>query len=133
MIKWTQHYAVGPDTLDRQHRELFRRMKRLWEQLDVDASKDLVDELLRFLFVYVDIHFSQEEQLMALHEYPGLDEHRQAHAAFVQRVEQFMSEERNRYSQEELRSLVVSWISDHILQADLAFGRYLETRSPPKT
>ncbi len=129
VIKWTQHYALGVHTLDRQHRELFRRMNRLGEQLNVDASKELVDELLRFLLVYVDVHFNEEEQFMQLHEYPHLEEHRQAHADFVQRVEQFMHEDRDRYSQEELRSLVVDWISTHVLRADLDFGRYLETRS----
>ncbi len=129
MIKWTQHFAVGVDILDRQHRELFRRMNRLAEQLDMDASKAPVADALRFLLVYVEVHVNEEEQFMKLHKYPRLEQHRRAHAGFLRRLEQLIAEPRESYSREEIRSLLADWIANHIRRADMDFGHYLETQA----
>ena len=126
MIRWTQQYALGIDDIDRQHRELFRRMNQLEEQLCEDDCKELVDDTLHFLLVYVNVHFHDEEKLMEQVAYPRVAEHRDEHGAFVERIQAMVAEERSHYNADDLRRVVIAWIGQHILQEDMAFRNYFE-------
>ena len=127
-IVWKDEYSVGVKVIDDQHKELFRRVNKLFE----DVSKGNVAtvlETLDFLNTYVIYHFSAEEQLMARSEYPELETHRREHEWFKSEVlsirEQVQKEGIGVSLTLKLNKLLVSWLIDHVTKTDIKFAPYL--------
>ncbi len=82
MIKWTPSLAVGHQTIDAQHQELFRRLEQLMVAM-MKGEKAETGRLFDFLGAYVVEHFGVEERLMQEHAYPEFAAHKAAHERFV--------------------------------------------------
>jgi len=127
-IVWKDEYSVGVKVIDDQHKELFRRVNKLFE----DVSKGNVAtvlETLDFLNSYVIYHFSAEEQLMARSEYPELEMHRKEHEWFKKEVlsirEQVQKDGLGVSLTLKLNKLLVSWLIDHVTKTDIKFAPYI--------
>ena len=128
-IVWKNEYSVGVKVIDDQHKELFKRVNKLFD----DVSKGNVTtvlETLDFLNSYVIYHFSAEEQLMAKANYPELESHKNEHEWFKSEI-LFIREqvERNGLGVSltlKLNKLLVSWLINHVTKTDAKFAPYLK-------
>ncbi|MDP1675033.1 MAG: diguanylate cyclase [Burkholderiales bacterium] len=79
-LTWREDYECGHPLIDAEHRELFELANVLLEA--VVSAKDARPVLDR-LIEHVRQHFSDEETILAEHDYPRLEAHRAAHAGLL--------------------------------------------------
>ena len=86
-----------------------------------------IDEILDPLIEYTKVHFSSEELLMRLYQYPWYQEHVDDHERIVERLED-LRRARPAGSEASAGSdadQLSDWISAHIRGADRALGHFL--------
>jgi hemerythrin len=130
-LEWTSALRVGVEHIDEQHQELFRRAERLIHALRA-GDRGEVEPLLRYLTDYVVSHFDCEERWMVETEYPGLEDHRDAHRRFKDDFREMTREYQRKGPTPLVASSVHSWLSSwlqhHIGGADVKLGRWLAAR-----
>ena len=78
-FRWDESYEFGEPTVDAEHRELLLRANALIAALATEAERTELDALLDHLV----FHFASEEQILARHRHPRLDEHRIQHQGLI--------------------------------------------------
>jgi hemerythrin len=127
-MHWTPALAVGHETIDGQHRELFRRLDTLLEAMRL-GDRTEIGRLFEFLGAYVVEHFGAEERYMRETGYPGLNVHKAAHDRFVREY----GDLRRLYDASgasgavaiKTEAWIVDWLSTHIGRTDVALARHL--------
>jgi hemerythrin-like metal-binding protein len=129
VIEWTSSLSVGVERVDAQHLELVKAFNSLQGAMEEGKGSDQVLSTLRFLGDYARKHFSTEESLMRIHDYPGLDEHRAAHEAFRAEVAKLLEETeaaRHRIAKTmQVSRALLDWMFTHIGEMDRKMGAYL--------
>jgi len=132
-LEWTEELAVGHGKIDLQHRELFARFTDFLEACHQRKGQENLQELFDFLDAYVELHFRQEEELMAAQDYPELAAHRRQHQEFRGRLSQLRSELGKAGPTIPVlihtNKALVFWLTNHIKQVDVRFGHFL--KHPP--
>ncbi len=87
-LNWLEAYECGEPTIDDEHRQLFALGNALLATgmkpgASVDSWRPAADALL----AHVVSHFEHEEDILARHGYPKLDEHMREHASLVQQAQ----------------------------------------------
>ena len=128
-VPWDPNLAVGVPLIDEQHRELFRRVNALLALMHRGHSRLETEHLLVFLAGYTAQHFKAEERLMERHGFPDQVSHRQAHAAFEQRLEalhaKFAAEGSTCDLSIAVNRMVCGWLREHTSGADVSLARHL--------
>jgi len=134
-MEWNEKLAVGIDTIDSQHKELFKRINNLVMAIKEHRCKSEIDGVLKFLDDYARIHFSEEEKHMSDSGYVGLDEQKEEHRkylAMLHELKEQAAQPRIQGASYDLSAttnqVVVDWIVDHIMKVDMKFGEYLKDR-----
>lgn len=132
-MKWTQDMAVGIETIDAQHQELFKRINDLLLAIKEHRCRSEIDGTIKFLDDYARFHFSEEEKRMQEAGYDGLADHRKHHADYLNNIEELKElagQPRVEGASYELsvttNQVVVDWIVDHIMKIDRKFGEYVK-------
>jgi hemerythrin len=129
-FSWSETYATGVGEMDVQHRDLLEQADRLLAAMGTDPGA--VGRLLDFLGDYAVSHFEMEERLMEQHGYPQAEAHREAHASFVRTFGRLRYDYELDGLTEGFAELVsgwlVEWLKGHILDVDMALGRWLTAR-----
>lgn len=128
-MKWHDGLATGNDLLDRQHRSLIEcvsEFKCTGARGGVLKSAIAMDALR----MYVDVHFTTEEDLMRAHGYPRLAEHIAEHREFVARLDALMKENVRRNNCAELARFFEHWLENHLLKSDMDYIPYLAGKPP---
>lgn len=129
-FSWSEAYATGVGEIDAQHRELLGQIDRLLRAIAGEPAA--VGRLLDFLGDYAVSHFDMEERLMEHHGYPAAEAHREAHSSFVRTFGRLRYDYDLDGLTEGFAELVsgwlVEWLKGHILDVDLALGRWLVAR-----
>ena len=124
---WRDNLKIGVDTIDEQHRELFKRFNDFIQVVRSDdysqkKKKEKIAETLSFLADYVVTHFDSEEAIQQKHNYPNYEEHHQAHEDFKAKVanfkERFEKEEYNEDLVQEFSGQVLTWLINHVADED---------------
>lgn len=76
-FSWRDEYDVGIESIDLQHKAIFRAIEALLKTLK-GSSRDF-HEALQSLVDTATGHYADEERMLAGLPYPGLEEHRRAH------------------------------------------------------
>ncbi len=122
---WKPEYSVGHPEIDRQHQYLFE----LWVMLDSMKNQSdnrlSLEQALLSLFDYVEIHFGNEEEILASH--PTIREHKKIHAEFVGQTKQFMDDfHKNNLDLHTVVDFLLDWLIHHILETDSRYFKELQ-------
>ena len=82
-MDWTEDLSVGVETIDSQHKELFKRINNLVAAIKQHRCKDEIDGTIKFLEDYAKFHFSEEEKRMQQAGYEGLPSHQEHHKKYL--------------------------------------------------
>jgi hemerythrin len=130
MLTWTPALATGVQSIDDQHKEIFRRVNVLLEASSKGQAQTKIAETIQFLGSYVVRHFTDEERVMVQNRYPRYPEHKALHVRFVEDFGALVKEyERHGASTTLVLSLqrrVVDWLLHHISTEDRAIGAHIE-------
>jgi len=118
-FEWIPSLAINVEPVDSQHQRLFEIYNSACA-----SEEDSFDqiELVKELFRYSQVHFREEESLMAKVGYPAeeLDRHKQLHRAFIRRLDHFQGTR-----SWELLNFFREWLLRHILAVDSKVGRFM--------
>lgn len=131
-MEWKDEYSVGNDHIDAQHRELFRRFNALIEACRESRGREKVGELLSYLDEYVENHFADEEALMIVRGYPGLEKQRREHEEFRGELKKLKgilaAEGASVHLTVTTNEAVLQWLIRHIRKTDAALAAFLRDR-----
>lgn len=130
-MPWTPNLSVGITLIDDQHKMWFQKAEALFEAGKNNQAKEYVGELLNFLDDYTKKHFADEEKYMQSIHYPGIEEQKKAHTAFISQLTKL----RNDYSTSggnllvilNANQMVLDWLTKHISNMDKKIGEYAKT------
>ncbi len=132
-MEWSDRLATGINTIDNQHKELFRRINNLVIAIKQQRCKSEIDDTLQFLDDYARIHFSEEEKHMRETNYGGLTEQIEDHQRYLAALAELKEQAslpRIQGSSYDLSAttnqVVVDWIVAHIMKLDMKFAAYLK-------
>lgn len=126
-FEWREAYSVKVREMDDDHKGLFKAANNLYEAINSDKEKSVLEDTINFLISYTKSHFIKEEKLMQDSNVPHYKEHRKKHEQFIEEVMVLES----RYRKEnvkidmEIISLFKDWIINHILEEDRKYSNYL--------
>lgn len=124
MLQWKDEYAVGVESIDEQHKQLFVIGNKIYDLLEnylLDDKYDKIVVIINELKGYTKYHFQSEEEYMMSIRYPKLLSHKVEHDDFIAKIEETDLNEIDNNQEKFIRDLllfVFNWISEHILQND---------------
>ena len=119
-IKWKEDLSVGLESIDNQHKELFRLINAFYNSLAANSGKAAILQAIIDMEKYTTVHFTEEEAMMRQANYPHFAEHRKQHQGFIETVADFRAryEEGRMLLSLEVGGFVKKWIVDHIMKTD---------------
>ncbi|MEW6721615.1 MAG: bacteriohemerythrin [Thermodesulfobacteriota bacterium] len=131
MYDWTEDLSVGVETIDSQHREIFRVFNTLLRGAEA-ASPSEAPWVLGFLEDYVVNHFGLEELYMRRYSYPGYLQHKNEHVSFIEKFydlrDEFDATGSNPENADRLGRFLGAWLVNHIGRSDRALGEFIRRR-----
>ncbi|MGM0602558.1 MAG: bacteriohemerythrin [Bacillota bacterium] len=132
---WRDEYKIGVELVDKQHKELFKRLgnfiKTVRSDREKDVKKEEVEKTLEFMGEYVVTHFDSEEALQKKYNYPDYEEHHEIHENFKQEVFEFQEEYKNNdYNEDfvmEFSGRLLTWLINHVAATDQKIGDYINS------
>ena len=114
--------------IDDQHKTWFEKAEMLFEAGKNNQAKEYVGSLLKFLDEYTKKHFADEERYMLSIKYPGYDEQKKAHTAFIAQLDKL----RKDYDTSggnlmviiNANQMVLEWLTKHISSLDKKIGEF---------
>ncbi|MGB9730890.1 MULTISPECIES: bacteriohemerythrin [Calditerrivibrio] len=132
-IEWKDELSVGNTQIDEQHKTLINITNKFHNAMLNGEGNEAILDVLKFLDLYVKIHFRTEEKFMEQTNYPFLEEHKQQHKDMIDFVENMKRTfVRNRDDYENVLKLnikLMKWYLDHIGNSDKKLGDYLQDKS----
>jgi hemerythrin len=129
---WTNNFSVGIEQIDAQHKVLIGYIT------DLETSVDNPDEKQRWSSIhyaivqlrdYTRIHFSVEECLMEILDYPGRGPHIEEHKGFVETISDLerRSITHNDITEGEIIEFLRRWLLNHIETSDREYSSYFSS------
>ena len=130
LVSWDPGFEMGMKSLDDQHRLLFDATNNLYDAMQASRGIEEVERLLAVMFDYTVFHFGEEEELMGLHGYPGLEKHKRLHLEWIEKCVQLTEKqaEGSFLVSIELLRFLTNWLTTHIKGEDKAFGEFMKLR-----
>ncbi len=126
IMKWSEEFSVGNGKMDAQHKRLFGLINKVYGALQSGKGNEQALAILEELADYTQTHFSEEEALMRLYNYPGLDEQVETHRAFVQKVVDLQeSARKGQPLGARVFIFLKDWLTTHICKLDKQYSDYL--------
>mgnify|MGYP001090091485 CR=1 FL=1 len=127
-MPWTPSLSVGVDMIDEQHKIWFEKAEALFEAGKNNQAKEYIGELLDFLESYTKQHFADEEKYMLGIDYPGYDEQKKAHTAFISQLDKLQQDYKESGSNVgvivKANRMVIDWLVKHISNMDKKIGEF---------
>lgn len=127
-MPWTSNLSVGVSMIDDQHKMWFQKAEELFEAGKNNQAKEYVGGLLKFLDEYTKKHFADEERYMLSIKYPGYEEQKAAHAAFIAQLAKLRSDYDasggNLMVIINANQMVLEWLTKHISNLDKQIGEF---------
>ncbi len=127
-IEWMDSFSVHNKTLDDQHEkwiEIFNRAHgQMMGEIPEDDTLGIGETALIEMIKYTKYHFFSEEEFMKKNGFPGYEEHKRLHQAFVMKLDRISSDiqEGTFVMNSEIIKLIENWLIDHILTEDQKYA-----------
>lgn len=126
-VSWTEALSVGNELLDTQHRSLLDLINQLIDAFRAGQEKTKLEEAIKTMAHYAQVHFTEEERLMAMAAYPYLKGHRKKHREFIEQLLAFdrdFAPESAEYRNQVL-GFLKTWYVQHIHSMDRQYRPYI--------
>ena len=122
-IVWSDDLTIDDSQIDFQHHQLIDAMGDLEDAL-AQGDHKRVAEAMPFLRLYAQTHFADEERVLALVAWPGLEDHRALHRGFARRLDELEGAVRrgDLAAGTSLLGFLAAWLANHIRGADRMFA-----------
>lgn len=121
-IFWEEKLNTGVPAIDEQHMEIFAKFDELSKAIEAGECNEEVARLLNYLNDYSNTHFSDEENLMSLYKYSGLEEQRLQHAQFKENINKLFAMLTNNVPPKEIAiridATLIRYFINHVRKLD---------------
>ncbi|OHD60498.1 MAG: hypothetical protein A2014_04090 [Spirochaetes bacterium GWF1_49_6] len=129
-IEWREELNTNIALIDSQHKKLIGIINTLHEAMNHGKGGQALDAVFAELESYTAVHFTDEEKLLAAHQYPELDAQKTQHHDFI---EQLARHRKNFENGQMLVSLDVlnflrDWLIKHIKYLDMKYVPFLTSK-----
>ena len=126
-VLWSPELSLDNEDIDAQHQKLFSLTNELIGHADADAHSEIINETLYELLQYIDVHFSDEEEMLKNINYPKFDEHKKLHRGFTKKIAMFCQDVVKGRAKiaEHLLEFLIAWITQHTSIDDQDYKKYL--------
>lgn len=129
-INWDERYSVKIKSIDDQHRMFFQYFEKAYKMYKAGNVSAGLDELVREMFSYIDMHFEYEEKLFKKHGYPNAKHHIKMHDEIRDRLTVYRKnlKEGRPVPMIEFLGFMVNWIREHIDREDRTYVEFFHGR-----
>jgi hemerythrin-like metal-binding protein len=127
LLHWKDHYSVGIEAVDHEHKELIDLINRLHDEL-MEKGVDLtVEAFFGDLFKGISAHFALEERFMREHRYDQFTQHKGDHERLLDEIRAMMDEVAadEKIDSAELATRLDAWFSRHFETHDARLHKAL--------
>jgi hemerythrin len=132
IFDWEDDLVIGIEKIDKQHKELVKRIDDLANAILQKQGKNKIRSLMNFMEEYGERHFTDEEKFMTVYEFPGLDNQRKYHQRFRETTKRLRDELKTQTDMEAFASSVqrylIDWLILHIKSEDKKFGEFISEK-----
>jgi hemerythrin len=127
---WRDSFSIEVAQMDSHHKRLIEIGNAIMEHLHGEADRGSLAKAFAALVDYTHYHFSAEEQLMALYDYPGAQGHRNEHRDLALQVAEYQQRVLGGDVPDKAGFLrfFESWVVRHILSEDRKYGAFLNAK-----
>lgn len=127
-LHWTSDLDTGIEQVDEQHKILVQYINEMHDA-HVAGNREAVGKALDHLIEYTVQHFSDEEDLLKMAEYPLTDAHHRVHENFVSKVQTYKGRFDNGDDvSQELLDILETWLFMHIRRNDHGYVRHVKDK-----
>jgi hemerythrin-like metal-binding protein len=130
-VQWTdEKHSVKIQKIDEQHQMLIKIINEVFEAKTDGLGKMAISGILKRMADYAQIHFKDEEALLAEHGYSELEGHRSAHQYFITKVADFNRDfnlDQDSLT-EDMLFFLKDWLLTHIMETDKRYSSFLNER-----
>ena len=120
---WNDALAIGIPLLDCQHQQLLDQMDALLEAIEQQKGQQELRSIMGFLKMYINNHFNYEESCMTLYKCPVACNNQNAHARFMQTLDDINRQIENKQPLNlislRVKQELVDWFVNHIKSVDI--------------
>jgi hemerythrin len=134
-ISWNEKNNISIDEINQQHQQLVVLANQLHKKLGKKSEREEIRKTLGAILSYEKYHFSFEEHLMDIIDYPGSAEHKALHEKLSIQVNNM----RNRFDKKqpisgsEILDFLRKCITEHIPQEDKKYADYIDQNMKSQT
>ena len=120
LITRKEHFALGIESVDAEHREMIELINELDEAMQDDATHESVVATLGEIYARIAAHFALEEKIMRDAHYDGYAAHKQDHEVLLDELLDVVDsvDEDGGYDRAALARDLDTWFSDHFRTHD---------------
>ena len=124
LVSWYKKYSVNNEELDNHHKNLFAILNKMYDSCLPSNSAECAASVIEELIEYTDYHFTAEEKYMADKGYKEIDEHRQQHRYFLDKLLGLRNcEHKDDYDyKKEVMVLLGDWLLKHVTVEDKKYS-----------
>jgi len=131
LIKWRDSYSVNNEEIDQEHMKLVELINEMFcvvrDRKGVNSINNAMDDIIH----YTEIHFADEEAILAKIKFPSLEEHQLKHRELIEQVTEF--KQRLNTEGEGIRpdfyKFLRGWLINHILEEDMKYSEYITAQN----
>ena len=127
LIKWSDNLSVQVAAMDQQHKKLIDLINELNEAMSKGKGKEVIGKIVTGLVNYTKMHFGEEEKLMEQANYPDLNEQKNMHRKFIEKVNGYKKEYESGSLGLSIKVIdfLSDWLKNHIQVEDKKYGPHL--------
>jgi hemerythrin len=129
LLHWKDHYSVGIEAVDHEHKELIDLINRLHDELTGGGAAFSVEAFFGDLLMAISAHFALEERFMREHHYDQLAQHKADHERLLDEIrdmmDEFIGDEEG--GRDDLSTRLDAWFSRHFETHDARLHKSLGT------
>ena len=127
LLKWDNTYSVNIELIDNNHKMIIDLINSMHDAILMGREEEEVENVLRALMRYTDVHFAEEEQILESGGYPHLNEHTFKHNKMTEKVwKMYERYEDGENITNDIMSLLTRWVTNHIMSEDQEYVAYLD-------
>lgn len=130
LLTWKDEFSTGVAQFDNEHKRLIAMINELHAAMLASRSQEVVQDVLRKLVQYTQIHFKHEEDALARAHYPQTAQHKAQHDKLTAQVMEFVKSDRgvNAHLSIDVLKFLKAWLLEHIEKSDKAYGDFLNAK-----
>ena len=128
-LNWTRDFEIGIKEIDEEHRKIIEQFGMLYSSMIEGHGHEYYQELLDFLYSYVNTHFEHEESLQREIGYDKCKEHKIIHDKFKLKVNEMIESKKGQSVTNmdliHINLFIKDWLINHILITDKKIKMFL--------